>query len=64
MKKSVDLADASVTLLIEKDGIVHLAAMPRDKFEAIVVLVKGATSNLIETNRSQSELLEFIGYRK
>lgn len=64
MKKSVDLADASVTLLIEKDGIVHLAAMPRDKLEAIVVLVKGATSNLIETNRSQSELLEFIGYRK
>lgn len=60
----INIENATVNILIELGGEVHLVAMEKDKFEAVTLLTKAAASTLVKTGRSQAELLEFLNYRK
>ncbi|MEK5038788.1 hypothetical protein [Sporosarcina sp. FSL K6-3457] len=60
----VNIEDATVNILIELDGQVHLVAMEQDKFDAVSFLAKASASTLVKTGRSQAELLEFLNYKK
>lgn len=63
MTETVNIEQSSITVLIEVDGIVHLVAMEKDKYEAISFLTKQSVYRLIKTSRSQAELREFLGVR-
>lgn len=60
----VNIEHATVNVLIELNGEVHLVAMNRDKYDAVTFLAKASVDTLIKTERTQKELLEFLHYNK
>ena len=62
--KKINIEAATVNILIELGGEVHLVAMERDKFDAVTFLTKASASTLVKTGRSQAELVEFLNYKK
>lgn len=61
---SVDLENATVSILIELDGIVHLVSMKKDNYDAVSFLAKQAAHGLVPTKRTQHELHDFLEVRK
>lgn len=60
----VDITKATVNILIELNGEVHLVAMEKDKFDAVSLLAKASADTLVKTGITQNELLKFLNYRK
>lgn len=60
----VDLKDATVSVLIEVDGIVHLVTMKKERYEAISFVAKQAACGLVKTKRTQNELYDFLEVQK
>lgn len=56
----INLKNSQVNILMEHNGMIHMVSMEREKYEAIAMLVKGATHELIRTNRTQGDLLNFL----
>lgn len=56
-----DLTDASVTVLFEIDGMVHLVAMEPERKEALEIMAKMAAVKAYRTKKSQNELRKFLG---
>lgn len=59
--KEQDLTNASVTILLEIDGIVHLVEMKKERYEAIEAMSKMAAEKAYRTKKSQDELMTFLG---
>ncbi len=59
--KERDLTDASVTILFEIDGMVHLIAMEPEKKEALELMAKMSALKAYRTKKSQNELRKFLG---
>lgn len=59
--KEQDLTNASVTILLEIDGVVHLVEMKTERYEAIGMMAKIAAEKAYRTKKSQNELMEFLG---
>lgn len=57
----VDVKDASVNIILEIDGKLCVAAFEREKFEAISFIVKKGLDHLVKTDKTQEELIDFIG---
>lgn len=64
MSNTINTENATVSILIELDGIVHLVAMSKDRYEAVSLLVKQATCGMTPTKRTQHELHDFLEVRK
>lgn len=64
MSCEVDLTDATVNILIELDGNVHLVAMTETNFKMFSSLIKTSAEGLIKTGKTQVELLEFLNYKE
>lgn len=59
----VNIENATVTVLLEIDGQVHLVAMHKDKLTMIEFITKRAAEVVIPTGKTQNELLAFLNYR-
>jgi len=62
--KKVNLIDAKISLFLEIDGVVHLVTMEEDKLETIKTLTKLSTKVVIPTKRTQSDLENFVGFKR
>lgn len=60
--KRIDITGATVNILLEVEGEIHLVAMEQDELDAISFLTKRASKEVIKTGKSQAELLEFLNY--
>lgn len=60
MRKEINLKNSQVNILMEHNGMVHMVSMSKERYDAISMLVKGATHELIRTNRTQEDLLNFL----
>lgn len=63
MANAVNLMNATVNVLIELNGQVYLVAMKKDNFDAVSFIAKKSVENLVETGRTQTELLDFLNYK-
>lgn len=61
---TANITDATVSILLEVDGQVHIVAMEKDSYDAIQMLAKTAVTTAYRTERSQRELHEFLGVTK
>ncbi len=61
MEEYIDLEEAQLNISFCINGQVHLVAMDKDKLDAIAYVLKSAVDHVIKTNRSQQELLKFLG---
>ena len=59
----VNLEDASVTVLLEINGDIHLIGMSNERKEALETMVKMVADVAYKTKRTQWELNEFLGYK-
>lgn len=64
MMESIDTELLTVNILIEYNGELHMVAMKKDNFEAVSFLTKRSIDLLIKTGKTQTELLEFLNYKK
>lgn len=62
-KKTIDVTNATVNILMEIDGKIHLIASEKDKYETISFLVKNSIEYAIPTDKTQSDLLKFLNYK-
>lgn len=60
----IDIKDASVNIIIEVDGKLYVAAYDNELFETISYVVKNGLEHLIKTDKTQQELIEFVGMDK
>lgn len=60
----VSIEDATVTVLLEINGDVHLVGINKEHKEALDTFVKMVADVAYNTLRTQSELNEFLGYRE
>ena len=60
MAKQVSLKDATVTIVMEYEGMVHLIAMEKDKHGVIVDMIKTAVTDMYPTGISQKRLVDFL----
>ncbi|MCR1833090.1 hypothetical protein NSA56_01600 [Oceanobacillus caeni] len=63
-EKQVSIEDATVTILLEIDGIIHLVAMKKEKYEAVSMIAKTSTEKAIKTNATIGDLRKFLGVDK
>lgn len=63
MSNSVNLTNATVNVIIELNGKIYLVAMKKDNLDAISTLAKVSVKTLVETGRTQNELLDFLNYK-
>ncbi|RST57664.1 hypothetical protein D5F11_021630 [Siminovitchia terrae] len=61
-KRSID--NATVNILLELDGKVHLVGMEKDALDTITFLIKRSTEQIVETGKTQMELLNFLNYKR
>lgn len=61
MKKQ-SIENATVTILLEIDGKVHLVGMTKEHLEQAELVVKRYADVAIPTSVSQKELCDFLGY--
>ena len=59
----VNIEHATVTVLLEIDGHVHLIGLHEDKLMMIELITKRAAEVVIPTGKTQNELLAFLNYR-
>lgn len=64
MTEKVSLENATVNILIELNGKVNMVAMKKDKYDAISMLSKVSAETLIDTGKTQAELLRFLNYKE
>lgn len=60
MGRAINLKNSQVNILMEHNGMIHMVSMDKEKYESISMLVKGATHELVRTNRTQGDLLNFL----
>lgn len=63
MSDAVNLMNATVNVLIELNGQVYLVAMKKENFDAVSFIAKRSVENLVETGKTQTELLDFSNYK-
>jgi len=54
----------NVNILVEVNGKLHLAAMDKDKLEAIEFLIKKSVEVVVPINKTQEDLLKWVGVKK
>lgn len=59
----IDVTNATVNILMEIDGKIHLIASKKDKYETISHLVKNSIEYAIPTDKTQADLLKFLNYK-
>lgn len=59
----VSIEAASVTVLLEIDGDIHLISMTPERKEALETMVKMVADKAYNTKWTQSELNQFLGYK-
>lgn len=64
MGYEVNLMNATVNVLLELNGQVYLVAMKKDNFDAVSFISKKSVENLVETGRTQAELIDFLNYKE
>ena len=63
MVNKASIENATVNILIELAGEIHLVAMEKDKYDAVTLITKASADTLIKTGRTQWELNEFLNYK-
>ena len=61
MSEQIDLTDATVNIFLEIDGKIYAVAYEKDKYDAVCHIIKNGVDSVIKTNKTQSELIDFIG---
>jgi len=60
--KKVDITDATVNILLEIDGRLYMTRFKKGKHDAMSLLIKRAIYDIIPIDKTQSDLLEFVGW--
>lgn len=60
-KREINITEATINILLEIDGSLYAVAMDKDKLEAISFLIKNSVEDVVQTNKTQSDLIRFIG---
>lgn len=63
MTNKVNTENATVNVLLEINGQIHLVGMSQDKVDAVSFLVKRAVEAVIPTKKTQGQLNDFLGYK-
>lgn len=63
MASEINVERATVNILVELNGNVYLVAMEKDNFDAVSFIAKRSIESLVETGRTQLELLDFLNYK-
>ncbi|MBM7598184.1 hypothetical protein JOC34_000541 [Virgibacillus halotolerans] len=61
MSEQIDLTGASVNIFLEIDGKIYAVAYEKDKYDAICHIIKNGAEHIIKTDKTQLELVDFIG---
>ncbi len=61
MTKEIGIEDAKLNVSFCINGQVYLVAMEKEHLKAVEFLVKKAADTVIKTDRTQLELLQFLG---
>lgn len=59
----IDVTNATLNILMEIDGKIHLIAVKKDKYETISFFVKSSIEYAIPTDKTQVDLLKFLNYK-
>ncbi|GEM00882.1 hypothetical protein SAMN05421839_10210 [Halolactibacillus halophilus] len=60
----LDIENAQVAILLESNNKIYMVGMDKERLEAITMLIKKATGYAIPTNKTQEQLLDFLGYTR
>lgn len=62
MSENISLKNATLNILLTINGEIHLVAMGKDELDAITLLVKRASSAVVPTRVSQTQLNNLLNY--